>query len=287
MPTTAPPFSTGQGNCHGDRGLEKCHQRAQRYQSLGRTASPCGSATSVAPGIDITFSFLQVFRIHQHYSICNGTARSEMHHGDRGDTLAGSGNAVAGLGDTMAGSGDMPLGWGETAGRRTHTVRVRGHAGSVRGECTGRVWGDTSTVKGRHAPPLHSHHLQAASCGLGETCCQQGPGAYAKPQQDMTTTPNQKSSTPNPSPNYFLSDSPAHFGMRLPATEVPFLPSRTHRVHHVDVVHKISLPKVDSELQGGTGCQGCKEQNPQGPPCCHHPLGSIFLTIPSITLSLW
>lgn len=57
-------------------------------------ASSCSSATSVAPGIpkvNITFSLLQVFRIHQHYSICKGTAGTEMCHRDRGMHWQGQG----------------------------------------------------------------------------------------------------------------------------------------------------------------------------------------------------
>lgn len=84
----------------------------------------CGSATSVAPGfpeVAITFSLLQVFRIHQHYSICNRTARSEMCHRDMGGTVAGSGDMLVGLeGNVQAGFGGTPAQLREDMPRPLH-----------------------------------------------------------------------------------------------------------------------------------------------------------------------
>lgn len=162
---------------------------------------------------------------------------------------------MTGLGDTMAGGhtlGDKPLGWGDTAGRGTHTVRVRGHAGGVRGKCTGRVWGDTCTVKGGHALPLH-REPSPPSCQLwlGGNMLAAGT-VYTYHTQSISKATVGREYYPKSaifcSPKSFLPDSPALPGMCLPATEIPFLPSHTHGVHHVDVVHKIPLPKVDSEL---------------------------------------
>lgn len=105
---------------------------------------------------------------------------------------------MAGLGDTMAGSGDMAAGMEGTLLAGGYTLSGSGDMLVVLEGNVQAGLGGTPAQLTADMPLIYteSHHLQAASCGLGETHCQQGqsapttPTAYAKPQQDMSITPN-------------------------------------------------------------------------------------------------